>query len=370
MPHFRANESDVTSTPLTQSSRNHGLTELWYSRCPVATATSVAIEQGFFDRRFTPLGLAVRSLRSSNDPAVRLAHYTNDHPAMFREGGLVPPLWTKAKGTPTTLLALGWISEFQGIIVRRDSPIVAGTDLRGARIGLPRRVGQPIDFPRAIRGHGIVRCLTHVGLHESDVELVDLVSDEAFLTEAPPTHSGSLYTARENARSQTIEILALVRGEVDAIFTSGGYGREITELIDARVVVELPGHGDDAWGNHLRVLTVSTDLVTRHRELVVAYAAALFGAADWAHHHSRDAWRIVAAELGLAEEWATLGNDEATPSHLAPDLSDPLLDEATRRADYYHQRGFLERPVDFDAWLDPTVIDEVRQHLARTEFRA
>ncbi len=234
---------------------------------------------------------------------------------MFREGGLVPPLWTKSKGTATSLLALGWISEFQGLIVRGDSAIVESGQLRGARIGVARRVGQPIDFPRAIRGHGILRSLNFVGL-DDDVELIELVTDEAFLTDAPPTQSGSLYTARENARSQTNEILALVRGDVDAIFTSGGYGREITEVIDARVIVDLPRNSPNSWGNHLRVLTVSTELLTRERDLVVEYVAALFEAAAWASTHHRDATRIIAAELGLAEEWVLLGNDRATPAHL------------------------------------------------------
>lgn len=73
-----------------------GTTEsLWYSRCPVPTATSVALAHGFFELEFGWDGIGVRSLQESNDPAVRLAHYTNENVLMFREGGIVPPLWAR-----------------------------------------------------------------------------------------------------------------------------------------------------------------------------------------------------------------------------------------------------------------------------------
>ena len=43
--------------------------QLWYSRCPVPTASSVAIERGMLDEAFAPDGIAVQSLDASCDIA-------------------------------------------------------------------------------------------------------------------------------------------------------------------------------------------------------------------------------------------------------------------------------------------------------------
>src|SRR5712691_3842608 len=132
---------------------------LWYSRCPVPTATSVAIERGFLDREFGPDGICVRSLRDSSDPAVRLSHYTNEQAWMFREGGVVPPLWAVARQVRTRLIGLAWIDQFQGLIALRSAGIRSARDLRRRRVALPHRTGQPIDFPRAIHSYGIHHAL-------------------------------------------------------------------------------------------------------------------------------------------------------------------------------------------------------------------
>ena len=336
---------------------------LWYSRCPVPTATSVALAHGFLSREFSPDGIGVKSLQDSDDPAVRLSHYTNDRVMMFREGGVVPPLWTRACGTPTTLLALAWIDQFQGLIALRDSEIDSPERIRGRRIGLPRRIGQPIDFPRAVHSFGIREALESVGLDEDDVEIVDIETAEPFITSGRDSATGSLYTAWENTRFQTAEVLALVRREVDLIYTAGGYGREIAALVDAVPVVDLSaGRQTGGWmGNHLRVLTVSTELLRHRHDLVVRYLAALVRAADWAAANERDAWRVIAAEVGLSEEWAKSGYHSGLPRHLRPAVNDGLLGALSLRAEFLFDRGFIERRLEVSEWLDPSALREAEQ---------
>ncbi len=332
-----------------------GTTEsLWYSRCPVPTATSVALAHGFFELEFGWDGIGVRSLQESNDPAVRLAHYTNENVLMFREGGIVPPLWARARGASTTLLGLAWIDQFQGLIALADSGIDSPAAIRGRRIGLPRRIGQPIDFPRALQSYGIRAALESVGLDESDVRIVDIETDEPFITSGESSATGSLYTAWENIRLQTAEVLSLVRRDVDLIYTSGGHGREIAALIDAVPVVDLStGRATDEWiGNHLRILTVSTELLRERRDLVVRYVATLLRAADWAAANDAEAWRVAAAEEGLADEWAKRGYHASLPQHLRPAVDEGLLSALSRRADFFFERGFIERQLDVEEWLD------------------
>ena len=51
------------------------VTELWYTRCPVPTASSLAITQGWLDEEFAPDGITVASLRSA--PTARCASRTS-----------------------------------------------------------------------------------------------------------------------------------------------------------------------------------------------------------------------------------------------------------------------------------------------------
>jgi ABC-type nitrate/sulfonate/bicarbonate transport system substrate-binding protein len=327
---------------------------LWYSRCPVPTATSMALSRGFLAREFGPDGIQVRSLHESSDPAVRLSHYTNDQVPMFREGGVVPPLWARARGASTTLLALAWIDQFQGLVALRDSGVESPAAIRGCRIALPRRIGQPIDFPRAIQSYGIRAALRSAGLDEGDVVFVDIETDEPFLASGDNPAACSLYTAWENTRAQTAEVLALVRREVDVIYTSGGHGMEIAALIDAVPVVDLStGRLAGPKGErHIRVLTVSTELLHERRALVTRYIAALIRAADWAAANENDAWRIIAAEVGLSEDWAKSGYASGLPQRLRPEVDDGLLEALGKRASFLFERGFIDSLVDISGWLD------------------
>jgi ABC-type nitrate/sulfonate/bicarbonate transport system substrate-binding protein len=331
------------------------VSSLWYTRCPVPTASSVAITGGWLDREFETGKLAVRSLGESQDPALRLAHYTHAHPALFREGGVVPPLWAWSMTGACRLVGVARVDQFQGLLALRGSPLARTGDLRGARIALPVRLGQPIDFSRAVAWHGIETEVTAAGLERGDVTLVDVPWNEAFLSGTVGRAGASLYTARENVRLYTAEVLALVRGEVDAIYGSGPHALAAAALIDAvPVAAPVPGGYPPARSpGHLRVLTVSTQLAQERPDLVVRYIRGLLQASDWAAGQASSAWRIVAAEVGVAEEWAQAAYGSRTVSSLHPQIAEDLLDTLQNRSDFLYDRGFIPRPVNVREWLDP-----------------
>ncbi|WNZ27062.1 hypothetical protein HJG54_29540 [Leptolyngbya sp. NK1-12] len=66
--------------------------ELWYTRCPVPTVSSLALDLGRLDHAFAAEGIRFRSLRASDDPAIRESHYSHKLPGPFREGGNVPAI--------------------------------------------------------------------------------------------------------------------------------------------------------------------------------------------------------------------------------------------------------------------------------------
>jgi ABC-type nitrate/sulfonate/bicarbonate transport system substrate-binding protein len=64
---------------------------LWYTRCPVPTAFSLAIRLGWIDREFEADGLRVAALLDSPSRNVRESHFAHTQPNSFRHGGNIPP---------------------------------------------------------------------------------------------------------------------------------------------------------------------------------------------------------------------------------------------------------------------------------------
>jgi len=154
---------------------------LWYTRCPIPTASSLAIDNRLFDEEFAPDGISIASLCASTEREVRESHFDHLQPDSFRQGGNIPPIWTRSRGGDVMLIGLTWVDEYQAVVTLPDTGIRTVDDLRGRRLGVPRRVNDQIDFFRAMCLRGILTALAIEGLNETDVELVDLPVDETYI---------------------------------------------------------------------------------------------------------------------------------------------------------------------------------------------
>ena len=146
---------------------------IWYTRCPVPTATGIAADLGWLADEFAPDGVEVRSLQDIPREEASDFHFTHAHPGLFREGGNVPALWARSRGEETRLIGLTWIEERQVIQVRADSAITVPEQLKGARLAIPRHEIS-IDFWRAMALHGFDGALGLAGLGLADAELVEV----------------------------------------------------------------------------------------------------------------------------------------------------------------------------------------------------
>jgi ABC-type nitrate/sulfonate/bicarbonate transport system substrate-binding protein len=337
---------------------------VFYTRCPVPTASSIAIAEGWLDREYAGSGVAVHSLRAQDDRSVRRSHFTHDQHNLFRQGGIVPPLWAYSRGAGLRLLGISNVPRFQGIIVLAGSDIAEPSDLRCRRLGVPRRTAEPVDFWRAHTLRSLLAGLDIAGLSESDVALVDLPTSDPFHTVTSSSPTGSLWTAREAARLQSPEVLALLDGRVDAIYTYAPTGLPLIELLDARVVVDLRDAAGGSPGvGTLTVLTVSDQLLATNADDVVRYVVATLRAAVWAAAHPRETTRIFAAEEGVAEEWAQIAFGSDLHRQLEPTLTEVLLGRLQQEADFLHDREFLATKVDVRAWAAPEVLAAARRAL-------
>ena len=269
-------------------------TEIWFTRCGGATASTIAIQENFLHDAFADNGVILRSLQESNDSAVRESHFDHSIPAMFREGGNIPPIWARAKGADTVVLAISWVDEFQSIVVRGDSGIRSLAELRGKRLAVPLYAGISIDFQRGANFHGFASGLSLAGLSAGDVTFVDV-----------PVERGNTSTSGGNGgrESGAAELEALFDGRVDAVFLRQSSGlrlfnehaerlRELVRLTDQPDPLHRINNGTP------RPLTVHRSFLAEHRDLVVRYIAALIRAADWAEANPGAALDALMARPG------------------------------------------------------------------------
>jgi ABC-type nitrate/sulfonate/bicarbonate transport system substrate-binding protein len=332
------------------------VTNLWYTRCPVPTASSLAIAQGWLDAEFEPDAITVASLRSSSDRAVRESHFDHTQADSFRQGGNIPPIWTRSRGSDVRLIGLSWAEQYQAIVAPRGSGIDGPEALKGRRLALARRVNDQIDFWHATALRGFDSTLRHAGLSLDDVELVDLPVSEPYLPDDAQSRSGSLFGAYTNRRLQSAEVLALIRGEVDAIYVAGGRGPDLHALLDVDVVFDIQGQDDPALKiNNITpaALTVSGKLLDERPDLVARYLAATLRAAGWAREHALETRRIIAHEVGIAEDFVLPGYPSDIHAHLEPTLDEDLVAAIESQQRFLLEHGYIAEGFDVREWIDP-----------------
>jgi ABC-type nitrate/sulfonate/bicarbonate transport system substrate-binding protein len=312
--------------------------EIWFTRCPVPTATGIAADRGTLAAEFAPDGIAVRSLRDlrerDDSDGLPRSHFTHELTALFREGGNVPALWARSRGEATRVIALTWIEERQAILVRQDSEVASAGQLRGLRLAVPRH-DIAIDFWRAMALHGHTGALGLAGLSPADAEFVDV----------PGSGQGQWEG----------ELAALRDGRVDAVYVKGAVAVENARRYGAKVAVDLdaaPDRRSRVNNGTPRPITVHQRLLDERPDLVVRFLTVLLEASDWAAGHPGDLLRILGAETGAGPEGVAGAYRAGTAESLRLDLSQERLALLEQQQHFLYAQGFLPAPVDVGSWAD------------------
>jgi ABC-type nitrate/sulfonate/bicarbonate transport system substrate-binding protein len=344
-------------------------TALWYTRCPVPTALGIAVHRGWFDEEFGLDGITLNSLQETREPAIRESHFDHSLPSSFRQGGNIPALWARSRGAATRVVGLSWTNEFQAIVTLPGSGIRHSRDLRGRRLGLPRHAIS-IDFWRAAALKGFLTALELEGLGHSDAQWVDLPEPKREDGEAriaigklgqSPGHGSPFRGPHEYG----LEVAALVRGDVDAIFVKGVAGLETVHLIDAHVVIDLGAHPDPLVriGNGTpRTLTVDQALIDERPDLVSRFVSVVVAAGDWATQHAAETVAYIGRETRSSDEWVRYAYGSEVHRHLETNLAQTSMDGLVAFKDFLFEWGFLEHDFDARAWIEPQPYAEVSKY--------
>ncbi|MCF1490611.1 ABC transporter substrate-binding protein [Pseudomonas sp. AA27] len=333
------------------------LERLWFTRCPVPTASGIAYKLGWLQDEFAADGLPIDTLQEAR----QLGHHHYDHqlPGLFREGGNLPALAARAAGAPTRLIGLTWIEEWQTILVRPDSDIRRPEDLRGKRLALPAwGDNRPGSIARAMSLHGYKGALASAGLGFDDVHLVEVALLDQFDAGTPQLGLQRLWSGLD----------PLVRGEVDAVYVKGAAAADAARRLGLVVGIDLdvlPDPRHRINNGTPRPITVHQRLLDEHFDLVTRFLAQTLRAADWAAGN-RDALNGIledetrAGSQGVAEAYR--GDFHTT---LAPDLSPQRLAYLDTQKTFLNLHGFLERDFDLADWVDHRPLQAAHDLLAQ-----
>lgn len=327
---------------------------LWFTRCPAPTAAAIAIHNGWLAEEFAGDGIAVRSLASAPDRSAHLSHYLHTQPNSFRFGGYVPPLAAAAEGADLKIIGLACPGRTAAILTL---PEKAGIGLAGSRLAVPRRLNDPVDWWLATVLDAHDRALARTDLGLADVRQVDVPIAREYVEDATFGSGAvqSLWGARSQFAVQREECMALIRGEVDAIYSDGAMGALVCTFLGLVPIVDLSGSEDDALGpeRYPAVLTVSATLLERRPDLVDRWVDRLLNADAWARRHRTKAWRIIAQDTGLPEDLVGLAYSERVNEELDLSLAPERITILQKKHDGLVRHGFIRQPLDLSKWIDP-----------------
>ncbi len=343
------------------------VSNVYYTLCPVRVASHPAMHQGFFDQAFAREG--VKYTHISTLPAHQWAvHYTHDHPHFFRDGGNIPPLWTRAKGADTVLIGLSFSQRRQAILVATDSAIRSVHDLRGKKVSLPRRQ-DAIDFFRAMSHRGLLVALQLHGMDAAEVEWVDVPATNAISSRQG---CGSVWSAKsDNTASFGDEVAVLLAGRVDAIYLSGGRVGSVLATGDVRSICDLDTRPESyAPVNNCdpAVITVSGALARTYPELVGRYLEATLQGAAWASEHHDETVRIFAQETFATEASIRAFFPPNLHETLEPELSEKGLTALETQKQFLLDHGYIERDFDIHAWADASFLQTAKANNAYPRY--
>ena len=356
----------MPDTAIARPSADQALDHIWFTRCPVPTATGLAYKLGWLTETFAARGITIDTLQEAS-PELARHHYDHRLPGLIREGGNMLSLGARAQGEPTRLVGLTWIEEWQAILVRADSGITEPKHLRGRRLALPGYAENPI--PSHVRGTSIARGMSLHG-YKGALAFAGLTFDDVEFVEAPSGRGDRLGAGiRSNAEIQGLwpfELLA--DGRVDAIYVKGASAVDAARKYGLVVGVDL-----DRLDKRFRVnngtprpITVHESFIENHFDALVLFLAETLRAADWARDNLEGVHEILKSETRGSQDGVTAAYRDGFHRSLHPDLSAERLALFAQQKKFLWLHGFLDHDFDLEAWTDRRPLEAALALRAKT----
>jgi ABC-type nitrate/sulfonate/bicarbonate transport system substrate-binding protein len=340
-------------------SQDNKVDTVWFTRCPVPTATGLAYKLGWLTEDFARDNIKVQTLQEVGGELAR-HHYDHELQTLVREGGNLLAIPARAQGAPTRLVGLTWIDEWQSILVRPGSDISRPEHLKGKRLALPAFRDEDLQNNR--RGRSIARVMSLAG-YKGALASAGLTLDDVHLVEL----QGRAHGNRDTLGTSLWEgLVPLIRGEVDAIYVKGASAADAARKAGAVVGIDLDKLPEKRFrvnNGTPRPITVHEHFLENHFDLLVRFLTQTLRAAEWAKTHKDEVLRILQDETRAGSEGVAQAYRDGFHLSLAPDLSAERVEFFRQQKNFQFVHGLLDRDFDFDAWIDPRPLAEAKRRL-------
>ncbi|GLR93954.1 MULTISPECIES: sulfonate ABC transporter substrate-binding protein [Bradyrhizobium] len=258
-------------------------------------------QQAALEKHFTPQGIEVKWVEFSSGPPMMEA--MNVGSVDYGAVGDSPPVFAQAAGAAIVYAAGQPITNGQGILVPKDSPIRTIAELKGKRIG----------FTKGSSAHNIVvQTLEKAGLTYADIKPVYLTPPDA----GPAFANGS------------IEAWAIW----DPYLAIGETRQSGRILINAREVTKTNSFyiaNRDFAKNHGAILQQIVDVTT--------------ATARWAEQHRDEVAKSLAAVTGIPLDIQTIAANRS--SFVVGPVTDDIVATQQGVADRFYKLGLIPKPI-------------------------
>jgi sulfonate transport system substrate-binding protein len=334
-------------------------TPIYYTRCPVPTASGIAFQTSMFTDAFEDSNYVVPNIIELG-PDHQDVHYTHSIEMFIREGGVAPPVWARANGVDSVVLGITFMEEFQGIFVRADDPVKSITDLTGRRLALPVWPRLIFNFWRFAALKGLVSALKVHNVSADAVKFIDIVEGWDPSERRNVGRQELSEPARCEYRGQ---LEALLSGEVDAIFGKGPEAGLLQREAEGRIrllydVRTAPGMAERINNSTPRLLTTSRHLVENHFDAVVCYLRTAIRAANWVQANPAEARDLIARECSIDADKIETYLEPNYRDKFLPQLTDELVEALEVVKSFLHEHRFINRNFSLEKWIEPRPLAE------------
>jgi len=357
-----------TATLAPSPAKSEALDTIWFTRCPVPTATGLAYKLGWLGKAYDKENISVKTLQD-NPGELSRHHYDHRLTSLVREGGNILAIAARAQGEKNKLVGLTWIDEWQSILVRPDSGITEARHLKGRRLALPTWSEHPIpahargsSIGRGMSLHGYKGALAHAGLTFDDVDLVEVDTGRGRRDVTPTGNQGN------RSLFNLWPLQAVADGKADAAYVKGASAVDAARELGLVVGINLdhlPERRFRVNNGTPRPITVHESFIEENFEYLVRFLEQTLRAADWAADHLPEVQKILTSETRGSEEAVLEAYGKEFHKSLHPSLSEDRLALFAQQKKFLWIHGFLERDFNLESWVDRRPLEEARRRIAK-----
>jgi ABC-type nitrate/sulfonate/bicarbonate transport system substrate-binding protein len=351
--------------------------EVWYTNCPLVSASNVDQELGWTREEYKKIGVKYAYFRSVRENDF-YPHYIHNLDNLIRFGGLFPPIQVHADIRRTRLLGMTHVPCEGGVMmVRADDDIYRMSDLKGKKIGLSKSLNTiKNDWWRIQEEQGIELMLRVNGMTRSDVEIVEFPYPDDWYNDpkmlAPMENPSDLWLQRDHKHDLAFRPLetTLLNGRVDAIYTQGKVTQHLMEATGKLKAIEDLSRYPD-WtlqvANIPAVITCTDVMAEQHPELAVAFMKGMIKVGRWANEHKHAAASILDKQTFYLDVEDTYRGIKDVD--MVPNLSPKNLKAVEVGKNFMLSHGYIKNDFDVEKWAAPQFLEQAAKELLEERWR-